>query len=487
MEYPSISSLSTLSGTQKASLAKGGFKDISDVLLATASDISRACRIAPQEVNKIISLICRERAQPPRPLREFLAEEPSEKITTGDVELDSLIGGGIKTGMVWEVVGESAAGKTQLALQLSLLVQLPPNLGGVSGSACYLTVASHLQTTRMEQILNAHPLLSPSLCSFSDVQTVQTPTIEKLIHVLSTFLPRYISTTSTNPSSKPVKLLVIDALAELFHDLGKTTTKTLVERSRRISEISTLLHILASKYRIAVLVLNEVIDVFDREPPPGGPEMSYRDQSRWFGRADSIPGEDRKEAALGLVWANQVNARIFLTRTGRRRYLEESETPSKKATTEDATVAPQTPTKPVDDQPVLIRRLSVVFSSVSAPASCDYIVTEQGITVIPGSTVSLITSRLPTVNAPSMPAPVPTDTAQISAVAKGKQKVQVSPLDAGCVADTFATESSRAPSPENEPGLDDDDEWDTFWAQNSLPDDAYSQIDAPHMPSTSNT
>ncbi|KAF9228039.1 hypothetical protein BS17DRAFT_417964 [Gyrodon lividus] len=122
--YPLISSLSTLSGTQKALLAKGkppvqflpsahkiittplgGFKDISDVLVATASDISRACRIAPQEASKIVTLICRERAQPLRPLREFLSGW-NEQFTTGDTELNSILGGGMRTGMVWEVVGE---------------------------------------------------------------------------------------------------------------------------------------------------------------------------------------------------------------------------------------------------------------------------------------------------------------------------------------------------------------------------------------------
>ncbi|KAF8841159.1 P-loop containing nucleoside triphosphate hydrolase protein [Paxillus ammoniavirescens] len=390
--------------------------------------------------------------------------------------------------MLWEVVGESAAGKTQLALQLSLFVQLPPEVGGVLGSACYITVASHLQTTRMEQILNAHPLLSPSLCSFSNVKTVQTPTIEKLVHILSTSLPQYINTTSENTSSKPLKLLVIDALTELFHSLGKTTTKTLVERSRRISEISTLLHILASKYRLAVLVLNEVIDVIDREPSTGGPGVSYRDQSKWFGRPDSIPGDNRKEAALGLVWANQVNARIFLTRTGRRRCLVKSEIPHKRSMTQDGIATTQMTVAPIDDQLVLIRRLSVVFSSVSAPISCDYIVAEEGLSVIPRSTVSLVSSHSTSMHPPPAPSSVlmgvqdPSMTS--STVAKGKQRVQVAPLDVGCVADTFAAEC-RPLTPENEAEpADGDDEWNAFWAQNSLPDDAYSQID---LPCTSNT
>ena len=227
-----------------------------------------------------------------------------------------------------------------------------------------------------------------------------------------------------------------------------------------------------------MLVLNEVIDVIDRDVAPGNDAISYRDQSRLFGRADSIPGEDRKEAALGLVWANQVNARIFLTRTGRRRYIDESETPKKRLAIGGVPTS-QIAITPVDDQPVLVRRLSVVFSSVAAPASCDYIVTAEGISVIPGSTVSLATSHTWAIQH------LTTTTNPV--VAKTVEKDHVAPLDAGCAADTFTAESSRPLTPENELGpTEEDDEWESFWAQNALPDDAFTQLDSSDTLATSN-
>ena len=331
---------------------------------------------------------------------------------------------------------------------MSLFVQLPPSRGGLSGTACYITVASHLQTSRLEQILNAHPNLSPKACTLSDIQTVHTPTVEKLTYILSTFLPRYIST--ADQSSKPLKFVVVDALAELFHDFTKTTTQTLVERSRRVSQISTLIHSLASKYRIAFLILNEVTDVIVRHAMPDSGFMSYRDQAKWFGRADSIPGEDSKEASLGLVWANQVNARIFLSRTRRRRYFESG-----------------------DDQPTLIRRLSVVFNSVSSPISCDYIVTSQGISVIPGSTLAP-SHRIPLDGVGNLDVVLDPSTSKLNST-DGKQMLQsLPPLDIGCVEDCFAAEAKAATSDGEL-----DDEWDSFWADNSLPDDIYTQINLP--------
>ncbi|KAG1756251.1 P-loop containing nucleoside triphosphate hydrolase protein [Suillus paluster] len=463
MEYVLLSSLSSLTTGQKSSLEKGGYKNLSDLLLSTPSDISRAARISPQVVTGILEAVCRECASPINKITD-LPLEGEEKITTGDADLDSMLGGGIRTGMLWEVVGESAAGKTQFAFQLSLLVQLPPRLGGVLGSAFYLTVASQLQTTRMEQILNTHPLLSPSLCSFANIQHTTVPTIDKLIFVLSKSLPQYMS--ANDSSSKPLKLIVIDAIAELFHTSKRTTTQFLVERSRRLSEIGTLLHSLASKHQIAVLVLNEVSDTIDRDTAPlDRGQVGYKDQFRWFGRADSVLGEGRKEATLGLVWSNQLNARIFLSRTGRRRYLEESERPRKiqKSTSATSSIDPVG-----DEQPLLIRRLTVVFSSVCDPASCDYIVTAEGISVIPGSVVPLAVRS-------AVGAAVPATIAHVSMTPQGDltrtQNAQVAPLDIGCVVDSTAVKS-RSSTPDNEPG---DDEWDAFWERNALPDCAFEE------------
>ncbi|KAK0459483.1 uncharacterized protein EV420DRAFT_1674295 [Desarmillaria tabescens] len=125
-----------------------------------------------------------------------------EKITTGDEHLDRALGGGIRTGMLWEVCSVlilflAAAGKTQLALQLSLLVQIPPRLGGLLGSTCYLTTSSVLPTVRLLDILDAHPLLSPSLCGLHDVHTMSCPTIPVLIHVLSSTLPQFVDSRLT--------------------------------------------------------------------------------------------------------------------------------------------------------------------------------------------------------------------------------------------------------------------------------------------------
>jgi DNA repair protein RAD57 len=295
---------------------------------------------------------------------------------------------------------------------------------------------------------------------------MSTPNIPLLLHVLSALLPKLVVDHSL-PPLKPIKLLVIDALAELFHSSNKTTTQTLVQRSRDIYEISSLLHSLAMRYRIAILVLNEVGDAFDREyNVDTSSDLIYSDQSRWFGRADSVPGESRKEASLGLVWANQVNARIMLSRTGRRRYLDEVRSVGNKLQKVDGGTASGSYAEAAEVNATLIRRMSVIFSSVAPPVSLNYIVTIEGISVLPDASIPREVQQM-----------VP-PTAGTNPMVDGTSEAlsQVSPLDVGCAEDKRVEGSAVD-------GLQ-VDEWEAYWEQE---DDVYNTLDLDSLLAESNS
>ncbi|KXN82546.1 hypothetical protein AN958_02397, partial [Leucoagaricus sp. SymC.cos] len=228
--------------------------------------------------------------------------------------------------------------------------------------------------------------------SLEDVHTLSTPTVHILLNVLENQLPTFIDSIAKAPSRKPVKLLIIDALAELFHLVEKVSTTSLVERSQQLTRLSGLLHRLADRYKIAIIVLNEVVDAFDSyavdsEKSENG-MLLYSEQVRWFSRGHSMCGENKKEATLGLVWANQVNARVMLSRTGRRRYVEEEgegeEGEKRRKTEEEGQEEPRSYNPPAPErEPSLIRRLTVVFNSAGPPTSCDFIVTPTGVKGLP--------------------------------------------------------------------------------------------------------
>jgi DNA repair protein RAD57 len=186
--------------------------------------------------------------------------------------------------------------------------------------------------------------------------------------------------------------------------------------------VSDRLKALAVEFGLAVVVINQVSDVFSREPagktplnnlstsngngPPSsqsaasqvlsqfyveGPEppMLYATQSRHFsGQTEQL----KKEASLGIVWANAVNARIMLSRTGRRRMIDPKDLSRRRRRRlvddeDDGKQAAGPDVLPlVDDaRPTLIRRAQVVFSSSAPPATIDYVITESGLHSMPDS------------------------------------------------------------------------------------------------------
>ncbi|CCM02882.1 uncharacterized protein FIBRA_04996 [Fibroporia radiculosa] len=445
MEFASVSSVSALSDIQQTWCRRGGVQTIADILLISSSDLANKCRILKGQAEALQVDVSQALVKQPCLLED--ADLEDEMFTTGDSCLDEVLDGGIRTGMLWEIVGESAAGKTQLALQLSLSVQIPHTLGGLSGTACYLTTSTALPTSRLTEIMERHPLLSRENCSLSAIHTIKTPEIPILLHVLSTRLPNLVDSLAKEQNPNPVKLLVIDALAELFHMHDKTTADVLGQRSKHLAEISTLLHTLASKYRIAVLVLNEVQDVFSNfsySPEENSSEdLAYHDQVRWFGRADGVPGEDRKEASLGLVWANQVNTRIMLSRTTRERVLDVTEKRRTKRRRLDGSQS-HTSTMP---QTTRLRCLSIIFSSIVPPTSVDYIVTAEGIAALPGTVDS-------NSSPPLLPPPLPVS--QLSAPLSDKCPPSASSgqnIDSGLLLDVSSQRTVGAGDYRSDPDI----------------------------------
>jgi len=490
MESPSISTLACLSPSQQATLKRANVHTVADLVLTSPFDIAKRGKITTYAAQAIVDHACQELASEPTRL-DSETSPTTEMFTTGDEALDSMLDGGIRTGMVWEFVGESAAGKTQLSLQLSLFAQLPRELKGLLGSTCFLSTSWTLPTTRILEMIGSHPSLSAALCGLADIHTLKTPTVPVLLRVLSHTLPTFVENRlQAGPRHKPVKLIVIDALTELFHTDPKTSTTSLTQRAKNIAEISVLLHTLADRYGIAVVVLNEVADVFDREAGSDvglQQDVLYRDQAKWFSRAHTFPGEDRKEAALGLTWANQVNARVMLSRTDRMIYFnddDDARASKRRRLDRDARTDTQRPVS--NQQTTRLRHMTVIFSSVGPPGSLDYIVSDRGIVAIPQEHSTLVPAPPETDRTPTavLQHPQVLDAPGADVPAGGTQAIPSSQpneqlLDMGAIAlgsDAFSFPGSDEVEAEDGPQAEADD-WEAYWKDADLDDDLYGSID----------
>jgi DNA repair protein RAD57 len=332
-------------------------------------------------------------------------------------------------------------------LQLSLLVQLPVAQGGLDGSACYLTTSASLPTPRLVELLHEHPLLASSHCKLDNIQTCATKTVPSLLHALSEVLPASIDTAKAR--TKPLKLLVIDSLADLLLEDTKTSSTTLSERSRNLSAIAVQLHALAATHQLAVIALNRVTDVWERRPDadtgrPG--ELLYDHQARIFGRASE---GGSKSAALGLVWANQVNARIMLARTERRHVIPgaASHHDRKRLRVENARGARGA----VRADDIVVRSLTVIFSTVCAPTSIDFLVTSRGVQTLADDDDDLKENIRVVLRVPETPARAPPVNVALA---------DISPLDVGSVVNDL-----RAPQPGDVPTGELDEDEDAYWRE----------------------
>jgi DNA repair protein RAD57 len=70
------------------------------------NEVARKCRISTADAKAIYDILLKESGSLDIPSLDSLSLPADESFSTGDVYLDQALNGGVRTGMVWEVVGE---------------------------------------------------------------------------------------------------------------------------------------------------------------------------------------------------------------------------------------------------------------------------------------------------------------------------------------------------------------------------------------------
>ena len=182
-----------------------------------------------------------------------------KKLTTGSNNLDELLGGGIEPGAVTELFGEYRTGKTQLAHQLCVNVQLSYELGGLEGNALYIDSEGTFRPERIINMAEAKDLdynkvlknIIIGRAYNSDHQILLTRETSKII------------------KEKNVKLIVVDSIISHFRSeyIGRGTLST--RQQVLNSHIHDLLRLSETYDELAVIITNQVSskpDVFYGNP-----------------------------------------------------------------------------------------------------------------------------------------------------------------------------------------------------------------------------
>jgi len=191
------------------------------------------------------------------------------KCSTGSKNLDKLLGGGIETQAVTEFIGEFGAGKTQICLMLSIMVQLPSEKGGLNGNVVYIDTEGTFIPERVFEMakalgLDPHKTLGNVFLARAYNSSHQCLLIEHL----SKFCPE-----------NNVKLVVVDSMIGHFRGeyIGR---ETLSERQQALNNQLHKLLRLTEAFNLPVVVTNQVqanpAQFFgDPNKPTGGNIMAH--------------------------------------------------------------------------------------------------------------------------------------------------------------------------------------------------------------------
>jgi DNA repair protein RadA len=181
------------------------------------------------------------------------------KISTGSQELDDLLGGGIETGSITEFFGEFRTGKTQIAHQLCVNVQLPKEKGGLEGNALYIDTEGTFRPERIIQMaegldLDHKKILKNIIFGRAYNSDHQILLIKEAANLIK---------------EKNIKLIIVDSLIGHFRSeyIGRGT---LANRQQTInSHLHDLLRLADINPELGVVVTNQVQsrpDVFYGNP-----------------------------------------------------------------------------------------------------------------------------------------------------------------------------------------------------------------------------
>ncbi len=206
-----IDSIEKLPGVGPAiaeKLRDAGYVDPLSIAVASPSELADAAEIGESTASKII-INARKMAD----IGGFetggaLLEKRAQigRLSSGSKTLDELLGGGFESQSIIELFGEFGSGKTQIAHQLCVMVQLPKEQGGLEGHAFYIDTENTFRPERIVQMAEGCNLDPDEVLSRIHVARAYNSSHQMLL----------VDKVKEMSSEIPARLLVVDSLTAHF-------------------------------------------------------------------------------------------------------------------------------------------------------------------------------------------------------------------------------------------------------------------------------
>ena len=286
--------IESLPGVGEKTLEKfieAGYDHLMIIAAASAGELVAATGIGVDTANKIITAARQRMKMGFETAKDVMKKrEKVGRITTCSKSLDTLLGGGIETQAITEMYGAFGSGKSQLAHQLSVSVQLPKEKGGLGGKAIFIDTEQTFRPERVKQMADGLGLdpektmenIFVARAYNSDHQVILLDSAEDIIK-----------------KEGSIKLIIIDSLTSSFRS-EYAGRGTLADRQQKLNRHLHQLQKLADVYNLAVYVTNQVMsrpDVLFGDPtaPIGGHIVGHQATYRIYLRKSK---EDKRIAKL---------------------------------------------------------------------------------------------------------------------------------------------------------------------------------------------
>ncbi|MDD4249759.1 MAG: DNA repair and recombination protein RadA, partial [Methanosarcina sp.] len=137
-------------------LKEAGFNTIEAVAVASPAELANTAEIGESTAAKIINAARQAADIGGFETGDIVLERRKlvGKLTTGCTEFNEMMGGGIETQAITELYGEFGSGKTQVAHQLAVNVQMDREHGGLDGSVIIIDTENTFRPERITQMVN---------------------------------------------------------------------------------------------------------------------------------------------------------------------------------------------------------------------------------------------------------------------------------------------------------------------------------------------
>ncbi|KAE9601562.1 putative ATP diphosphatase [Lupinus albus] len=207
------------------------------------------------------------------------------QITSGSIELDKVLEGGIETGSITELYGEFRSGKTQLCHTLCVTCQLPLDQGGGEGKAMYIDAEGTFRPQRLLQIADrfglngADVLENVAYARAYNTDHQSRLLLEAASMMVETSIPScqnlslfYTCTYIFMVYVYRFALMIVDSATALYRT-DFSGRGELSARQMHLAKFLRSLQKLADEFGVAIVITNQVVSQVDGSAVFAGPQV----------------------------------------------------------------------------------------------------------------------------------------------------------------------------------------------------------------------